>query len=69
MTLPVEKTTVVKSLAGAIQEKFMIPTERGFRQIELHIKQLEKRLYFFCYGLTAATILALVIAIYSFFHP
>lgn len=63
-----EKTTAVKALAGAIQEKLVLPTEQRFGQIELRIRQLERRLHLFCGCLATGAILALVLAIYSFLH-
>ena len=66
MPLQAEKTTAVKALAGAIQEKLVLPAEQRFVQTEQRIGKLERQLHFFCGGLAAVAILALVLAVYSF---
>ncbi|MEW6273777.1 MAG: hypothetical protein AB1556_01475 [Bacillota bacterium] len=67
MTPQAEKSTVVKSLAGAIQEKLVVPTEQRFQQTELRLTQLERRFWIFCGGLAATVVLALVLAVYGLF--
>jgi len=67
MTPQAEKSTVAKSLAGAIQEKLVVPTEQRFQQTELRLTQLERRFWIFCGGLAATVVLALVLAVYGLF--
>lgn len=67
MTPQAEKSTVVKSLAGAIHEKLVVPTEQRFQQTELRLTQLERRFWIFCGGLAATVVLALVLAVYGLF--
>lgn len=65
MGLQVEKSSVVKSLAGALQEKFLLPTEQRFQQMERRLGQMERRFRLFCAGLSATAVLALLLAIFG----
>jgi len=66
LTLATENSTIVKSLAGTIQEKILVPHEQRFRQIELRLQNTERRLCWYAAGLALTSILALVLAVYSF---
>lgn len=65
MPLQAEKATAVKALAGAIQEKLVLPAEQRLVQMEVRTSRLEKRLPLFCGSLAAGVLLALALAIYS----
>lgn len=63
-----DNSAIVKSLAGTIQEKILIPNEQRFRQIETSIKKMEKRIFIYIAGLATISVLSLVLAVYNFFH-
>lgn len=65
MSGPAEKAAAVKALAGAIQEKLVVPTEQRFQQVELRLSHLERRLRIFCCGLAGTVALALILAAYG----
>ena len=61
-----EQGFAVKALAGAIQEKLVLPAEQRFTQMEARINRLERRLRFYGGSLAAGVLLAFALAVYCF---